>query len=112
MIGAYHFGETVTLHTRTVTGQDADGNDVYGDVTTVLTNVPVWPASATELVQGQDTILTGLYALLPAGTDASAVDRVTVYGDDYEIDGQPERFRNAFTGSDPGVQVHLTRVEG
>ncbi|WP_310962147.1 hypothetical protein [Nocardioides terrisoli] len=104
------FGETVTLHTRSVLDQDADGNDVLYDVDTVLSGVPVWPAGGTELVQGQDTLISGLFALLPAGTDVSGIDSVTVYGDEYEVDGEPGRFTNPFTGTDPGVQVHLTRV--
>lgn len=106
------FGQTVTLHTRGVTGTDADGNDVYGDTPTTLTNVPVWPRSATELVQGQDTLITGLSALLPAGTSVAGVDKVTVYGDDYDIDGEPGVFRSPFTNLDPGVLVNLTRVTG
>lgn len=106
------FGETVVLHVRTVTGQDADGNDVYGDVSTTLLNVPVWPRSAVELVQGQDTLVTGLSALLPPGTNVSAVDKVTVYGDGYDIDGEPGRYRSPFTNLDPGVLVHLTRATG
>jgi len=108
----FAFGETVTLHRRSVTGQDSDGNDVYADATAVLTGVPVWPRSATELVQGQDTLITGLSALLPAGTDVSGVDKVTVYGDAYDIDGEPGHYRSPFTDLDPGILVNLTRVTG
>jgi len=108
----FAFGETVTLHRRSVTGQDADGNDVYGDASSTLTGVPVWPRSATELVQGQDTLITGLSALLPADTDVSGVDKVTVYGDDYDIDGEPGHYRSPFTNLDPGVLVNLTKVTG
>jgi len=108
----FAFGEAVTLHGRTVTGQDSDGNDVYSDAPTTLTGVPVWPRSSTELVQGQDTLIVGLSALLPAGTDVSSVDRVTVYGKDYDIDGEPGTFRSPFTNLDPGVLVNLTRATG
>lgn len=108
---SFGFGETVTLITRTVTGQDGDGNDVYGSTPTTLTNVPVWPAGASELVQGQDTAITGLYALLPPGVDVSTVDAVSVYGDTYEVDGQPGRYASPFTGLNPGVLVHLTEVK-
>jgi hypothetical protein len=106
------FGETVTLHTRTVTGQDADNNDVYGDVPTTVKNVPVWPRSAVELVQGQDTLITGLSVLLPAGTSVKGVDKVTVYGKDYDIDGEPGLYRSPFTNLQPGVLVNLTRATG
>jgi hypothetical protein len=48
----FTFGESVTLHTRGVTGQDGDGNDVYGDTATTLTNIPVWPRASSELTPG------------------------------------------------------------
>lgn len=108
----FGFGETVVLHTRTRSGRDALGNDVFTKTDATLTNVPVWPAGAAELVQGEDVTITGLYALLPAGTDVSAIDSVTVYGEDYEVDGQPARFASPFTGLNPGAQVHLTKIGG
>lgn len=106
------FGETVVLKTRSITGQDADGNDVYGTTTTTLEGVPVWPRNSSELVQGQDTLIVGLSALLPPGTNPAAIDAVTVYGQDYEIDGEPGRYRSPFTNTDPGVLVNLTRIAG
>ena len=108
----FAFGETVTLHGRTVTGRDSDGNDVYTDAPTTLHGVPVWPRSAVELVQGQDTLITGLSALLPAGTSVAGVDKVTVYGKDYDIDGEPGVYRSPFTNLQPGVLVNLTRATG
>lgn len=111
----FPFGETVTLHTSGLTLQDEDGNDVSDpdwDVTTTLTGVPVWPRNASELVQGQDTLITGLSALLPAGTVVTAIDSVDVYGQSYEIDGEPGIFQSPFTGTNPGVLVNLTRITG
>lgn len=108
----FPFGETVTLRTRTVTGHDGDGNDVYGSTSSTVPNVPVWPRNSSELVQGQDTLIVGLWVLLPPGTDVSAVDVVTVYGKDYSVDGEPGLYRSPFTGTDAGVQVALTRVTG
>lgn len=108
----FAFGETVTLNQRAVTGQDADGNDIYANTPTVVANVPVWPRNSSELVQGQDTLIIGLYALLPAGTDVEAIDSVTVYGKDYSLDGEPGRYVSPFTGTSGGVQIALTRVTG
>lgn len=108
----FPFGESVTLHTRGVTGQDSDGNDVYGDTPTTLVNVPVWPRNASELVQGEDMLITGLSALLPPGTDVTGIDRVTVYGDPYEVDGEPGHYKSPFTATNPGVLVNLTRITG
>lgn len=108
----FTFGESVTLHTRGVTGQDGDGNDVYGDTATTLTNIPVWPRASSELTQGEDLLITGLSALLPADTSVRGIDKVTVYGDSYEVDGEPGRYMSPFTGLEPGVLVNLTRVTG
>lgn len=108
----FPFGETVVLHTRAVSGQDGDGNDVRSDAPTTLTGVPVWPRNSSELVQGQDTSIVGLTALLPAGTSVAGVDKVTVYGDTYEVDGEAGHLISPFTGTNPGVLVNLTRVTG
>lgn len=107
-------GERVELVARILADEpDADGNDVYTDETTPLSNVPVWPrGGGTELVQGQDTLITGLWALLPAGTDVSGIDAVRVRGLLYEVDGEPGVYGSPFTGLAPGVQVALTRITG
>jgi hypothetical protein len=116
----FPFGETVTLHARGLTWQDEDGNDVSDptrDVVTTLTGVPVWPRNASEgrqgeNTQGSDMLITGLSALLPAGTVVTAIDKVDVYGQSYEIDGEPGRYQSPFTGTNPGVLVNLTRITG
>lgn len=105
-------GKTVTLVTRSVTGQDAFGNDVYTESSSDVAQVPVWPRGATELVQGQDTTITGLSALLPEWTNVAAIDAVIVDGNRYEVDGEPGRFESPFTGLNPGVLVNLSRVAG
>lgn len=106
----FPFGETVVLNRRTKTGVDSDGNDVYGITPTTLTKVPVWPRNASELVQGEDMLITGLSALLPPGTSVTGIDSVTVYGKNYEVDGEPGHYRNPFTNLDPGVLLNLTRI--
>lgn len=106
------YGETVVVHRRTVTGQDSDGNDVFGVVSTSLAPVPVWPRQSFETLRGQDQIVTGLTALFPVGTAVVGIDTVTVYGVDYVVDGEPGRYRSPLTGLDPGVLVNLTRVTG
>lgn len=111
MSPAFPFGQSVVLHSRTVTGQDAYGNDVYTSTDTPLTNVPVWPRNASELVQGQDTLITGLWCVLPASVDVFAVDTLTVYDKTYKVDGEPGDFRaSPLTGNGIGWQVALTRV--
>lgn len=106
----FPFPETFTIHTRAVTGQDADGNDVYGDQDT-LTRGVFAPQGATELIQGQDVTLTHPTLYLEDGAPApAATDQVTVRGQRYDVDGDPEVFRNPFTGYEPGAVVKLLRV--
>lgn len=109
----YPFGETVVLITRgAATGRDADGNDVHAPVETVLDFVPVWPRASSESVQGQDTTVIGITALVPADTDVSSIDALRVYGVTYEVDGEPGRYRSPLTGSNPGIELQLKRVTG
>lgn len=107
----FQFGETVTLNRQTVAGQDDYGNDVYTTVPVILANVPVWPSTSTEAVQGQDLVTSDLTAVLPSGTDVTAVDSVQVYGDNYEIVGQPGQYQNSFSGTEL-IQIQLKKVTG
>jgi hypothetical protein len=107
-------GETVTVITRTVTGRDGNGNDVYGDTPLDVDGAVVWPRGSTEQLQRQDTVTTGLTVLLPASAPVkvSAISRMIVRGDPYEVDGTPGDWRSPFTRRRPGVEVNLTRVTG
>lgn len=115
---AFLFGQTVTLHSRTLVVDaagkpipDAYGNDVYTETDTDVTGVPVWPRNASEKVQGEDTLITGLWAVLPSSVNVFAVDEVTVYGQRYKVDGEPGNFTlSPLTGFNLGHQVALTRV--
>lgn len=109
---AFPFGQTVTLVTRTVTGTDDDGNDVYTPTPVPVENIPVWPTGSAELIQGQDTVTTHMTCLLPPSVDPSAADAVTIGDDTYEIDGQPQPYLDPFTGLAIGTEVNLTSVEG
>ena len=110
----FPYGETVTLLHREVVDEDVDGNDVYGDVPTPIENVPVWPrdGNGNEQTQGQDMVTVGLAAVLPPGTDPTAYDAVVVYGDRYEITGDPAPYKSPITGTDLGVLISLTKVTG
>lgn len=102
--------ETFTIHTRGVTGQDADGNDVYGD-TDVTTTGAFAPAGSTELIQGQNTVLTHDTLYLEDGAPVpAATDQVTARGARYDIDGKPDVYHNPFTGEEPGAVVRLLEV--
>lgn len=105
-------GQTVIFVSRTVTGQDALGNDVYTDVETPIAGCVVYPRGSAELVQGQDLVTDGLTVLLPPGTAAAATDRAIVDGVTYEVDGQPSVWSNPFVPIADSVQVQLKVVTG
>lgn len=105
------FGETVVLHTRGVTGQDADGNDVYGDTDTTVDGVTLYPRTSVELVQGQDTNIIGLTAVFKPAVQIAATDEVTARGDRWAVDGEVGQYHSPLTGREV-TQVHLTRATG
>lgn len=105
------FGQLVTLLRRTVSGQDAFGNDVMAETSTVVLGAFA-PGGSSEVTQGQDVVITQPTVYLPAGTAVTPADGVEIAGDRYEVDGSPNDWLNPFTGSQPGVEVRLRRVTG
>lgn len=108
----YPFGITATLVTRTVTGRDSDGNDVYDNVETALPGCVFDPGGSTESVQGQDMVITRPRLFLPKGTTVTAVDKILVAGQPYTVTGAPKYYTNPFTGTTPGPVLELERVTG
>ena len=108
-------GETVTLLTPGTT-TDAYGQTVADWATPtalVFTLVPVWPRTTAETAEpGRVPVVVGLTVVLPAGTAVTTLDRVTVRGATYDVDGIPFDWLNPFTGWAPGVTVDLKRREG
>ncbi len=108
----FPFPETFTIHSRGVTGTDADGNDVYGDTDTPTTGAFA-PQGSTELIQGQNTVLTHDTVYLEDGEPVpSPTDQITARGQRYDINGKPQVFHNPFTGDAPGAVVTLLKVTG
>ena len=107
-------GETVTFYTRTKSGLDAKGNDLYAAVPTDVPGCAVWPTGSTEQLQGQDTVTAELTVLVPAGAPVtvSAISKASVRGEDYEVTGAPGDWRSPFTRRRPGFEVRLTRITG
>ena len=61
--------------------------------------------SRTMVIEGYDVYDT-------YGSPVTAYDEVTVRGVRYEVDGEVARWRNPFTGSQPGCMFKLKRVSG
>lgn len=107
----FPFGDTMTLHTRTVTGADTYGNDTYGSTDTTVVGAFA-PAGSQVLMQGQLTVLDQDTAYLPGGTNVETVDKITVRGTTYLVDGSPFDYIHPGTGWNPGVVVKLLAVTG
>lgn len=108
----FAFPETFTILTRAVTGQDGDGNDVYGPVETTVKGAFA-PQGSTELIQGQETVLTHDTVYLETGTAVpKPTDQVRRGTTVYDIDGTPRTYQNPFTGFVPGPVLSLLKVTG
>lgn len=95
----------IVLVRRAVIGEDELGDDLYGETRSTVRGLFA-PGGTSELVQGQNTVITQPTAyLFPPVPDLSAVDAVEVDNDRYEIDGDPGVW-------DPGVVLRLQRVTG
>lgn len=106
------FAEKFTLLTRTVTGQDSDGNDVYGDVETPITGAFA-PAGSTELIQGQLTVISHDTVYLEEGSPVPGPqDKVVARGHTYMVEGRPGDYQSPLTGWHPGAVVRLVEFTG
>lgn len=116
----YPFGETVTLVREAVTGEDADGNDVYTPTNVAVPNSVFAPAGSVERLQGQDlvtstpTVYLGLVDVSGNPVTPKATDKVRrENGDVYEVDGKPAIYPpNPFTGTQVGPVLRLKDVTG
>ncbi len=106
-------GQTVTLHQRTVTSQDARGNDVYSDNAIQVTGCAVTYGASTENVEGTDTVVSDATVYMPDGSDPTAYDRMTLPdGNTYEIQGKPVQQKSPFSGTTSYIEVHGRLVTG
>jgi hypothetical protein len=105
------FGETVVQHARGVTGQDGDGNDVYGDTDTTHERVTLYPRESVEFVQGQDLNVIGLVAVFIPAVSVANTDEFTARGVRWAVDGEPAQYRSSLSGKTV-TKVNLTRAAG
>lgn len=107
--------ETVTILRRQQTGTDRYGKAVYGwpepgEDVQVLGFAPEPSQEPNEV--GRRAVITNWTLYLPTGVSLGPFDRVRARGITYEVDGDVGDWRNPYTGSRPGLQVALKRVEG
>lgn len=103
------FAVQVTLHRRTLTG----ARNSYGDATYTDATTATWGVFNPGASSGPDNTAVDLQPVvyLPAGTDVSYLDAVTVNGTTYEVDGNPNDWQHPLTGWHAGIEVHLRTVE-
>lgn len=106
------FRDTVTV-VRAGTTTPPDGGDPipnWATATTVDYPGEFQPLSSTENVVAQQRTDSTHRAFLPAGADVKTTDRLRHLGLEYEVDGQPERWR--IRGRDHHLEVFCFRVTG
>jgi hypothetical protein len=108
----FPYGQTVTLISRTVSGQDGYGNDVYAETSTDVSPCIVQPAGSVETIQWTDEVSTDLTVFLPFGTDIEAIDAVEINGIRYEVQGEPSNWTSPFTGRNSPEQIRVSKVTG
>lgn len=112
------WGETVTIYTRTASGTSPDGNDTFVTGSTDYEGCPVWPSnsnaylSSSENTDARDLVTDGVSVLLPYDADVSAIDYAVIYGEKWELVGNPARYKNPFTGWEAGKLIGLKRWTG
>lgn len=68
------------------------------------------PLGSTEDLVAQQRTESTHRAFLPAGADVLATDRLRFHGVDYQVDGEPERWRNR--GRDHHTEALCFRIQG
>lgn len=105
----YPFGESVTI-------SRPSGTSRYGDplppTDIPLTGVVFAPRYSTELSDQRSTVIIGLTMYGPYSMDVKPYDRLVRNGVTWEIEGEPGRWKNPYTGLKAGCEVSLKRVTG
>lgn len=106
------FAEEFIILSRTVSGQDGDGNDEYADTQEFVYGAFA-PAGSTENVQGQLQVITHDTVYLNDGETAPGPqDQLIARGITRDIEGRPGVYANPFSGWRPGAVVKLKDVTG
>jgi hypothetical protein len=104
---------TVTIVRRAVTGRDAYGNDVYGEVPVQVAGVAVGQITSSSSGEpGNARVTRSRLVVFPVGTVVKAADRLIISGSRWGIDGEPTTVQEPLLGLTAGVVVHATRTTG
>lgn len=110
----FPFGFTATVNRGG--GRDRFGNPIAG-TTHDVEDCAAAPAGSTELVNGEAVVIAQEALYAPYDADLNSQDTVTIPAAQpitagrYQVDGQPQRWRNPFTGREGGTVARLTRAD-
>jgi hypothetical protein len=111
------FGETVTVHRSAAAARPGRATDSFGDrlpeTTHVVAGCAVAPTSSTETGERGETVTTGVTLYGPYDVDIRSTDRIELAdGRVFVVLGDPQRWRDPFTGQTVGSTVNLQAVRG
>lgn len=104
--------QPVTI-TRRIEGTTKDEfRNVIPDEDTVSTVGELQQRSRSEPGADGETSTADFLLILPAGTDLTTADKVTVDGQDYEVVGDPWRARNPRSQTYSHIEATVRRTAG
>lgn len=109
------FGETVTHHATVEAGEDGYGVPVTTQTDTLVDGVAVAMQDVSEPAgDGIFRVVRKAALYFDPPLTPGQTDEFTVRGERYVVDSGSELalWRNPFTGSVPGSEVHVRRVTG
>lgn len=109
-MSVWPFAEPVTIHRRTKTTPDSDGNDAWTE-TDVAAKAALYPFESTELTDAQDTSIQRINALFVPPVGVAVTDEVTARGNRWQVDGEPGDYASPLTNT-KAEKVTLRRVTG
>jgi hypothetical protein len=109
----FPFGLTLTLVKRTPSGNfDEYGNVIYDERKVQVSNCAFQSQTSSENLEFADQLLVTNVVFMPYGTDVQSVDAIEVFGDRYEVVGDPNSYISPFSGHTGPIRVNLSKIEG
>lgn len=111
------FGETVTVQRSAATGRPGRATDSFGDrlpaATHVVAGLAIAPGSVGESNERGETVSTTVTAYGPYDMDIRSTDRVVLAdGRRFDAVGDPEPWRDPWSGERVGATIQLRAVRG
>ncbi|WP_353809080.1 hypothetical protein [Agromyces sp. SYSU T00194] len=105
-------GETVTIirQNDSPSGEDSQGNPVFGTTEVPVTGCAFAPAASDESgTTYGGRVISGGTVYAPSGTVFRPSDMLRIRGEIWQVDGEPGQWTSPFTGTGWGVEVAVKR---